>query len=668
MVESELNMKLNFDFSPNLIDHLGLEMYDSPTRAIAELIANAWDADAEKVFVELPSGTIPVDSVIVVRDIGNGMKKSDVKPKFLNVGGNRREKDELSPNKKRPLMGHKGIGKFAGFGLADVLEIHTVHEEENRIFAFRIDLNKMHEQKSLADYEVEVLIDDDIDAILEEDLEVLIDEKSGKPKGTTLILRNLRNVHRCPSIEGLKKSIAMRFRLAPDFQIFVNEERVSEIKIKNRGEIKIDEVVEEGIKLESGEKRVVKAGHVKGFIALAEKPLRFEPGVLIYARNRSVEMNTRFDLSRGFTGQIYTAYLHGEIQAEWLDTREKDLIRTDRGGIRWETDEGTALEIWGQKKIKKICAEEAKKIKKERLRWEERPEFRSRYLKFTPPYRRESKKVIDSVIRRMVGTETEKFIDGMINLLLLAFENRDVFLILQALNESDVKDLEKFSEVLREWSIVELTHMAQVVGARLDLIEKLKEYIKNPETLEFPTMQKFLEKYPWLLNPMYDVLTANDELSKALSQMALKDLEKEFSGKLTKEELRKKPDFICLAALGRYIVIEIKRPKKKAILKDAHQLQRYWAYVCKEVDKTSPDVTGLLIAHDFDEDAKNVIDQSNALSRLRYKDLWRQAHNLHKEFLDVLEKRREEAETETEKWHVEKSKSNRDSTVTEDWA
>lgn len=666
MVESELNMKLNFDFSPNLIDHLGLEMYDSPTRAIAELIANAWDADAEKVFVELPSGTIPVDSVIVVRDIGNGMKKSDVKPKFLNVGGNRREKDELSPNKKRPLMGHKGIGKFAGFGLADVLEIHTVHEEENRIFAFRIDLNKMHEQKSLADYEVEVLIDDDIDAILEEDLEVLIDEKSGKPKGTTLILRNLRNVHRCPSIEGLKKSIAMRFRLAPDFQIFINEERVSEIKIKNRREIKIDEVVEEGIKLESGEKRVVKAGHVKGFIALAEKPLRFEPGVLIYARNRSIEMNTRFDLSRGFTGQIYTAYLHGEIQAEWLDTRGKDLIRTDRGGIRWETDEGTALEIWGQKKIKKICAEEAKKIKKERLRWEERPEFRSRYLKFTPPYRRESKRVIDSIIQRMVGTETERFIDGMINLLLLAFENRDVFLILQALNESDVKDLEKFSEVLQEWSIVELTHMVQVVGARLELIDKLDEYVKNPETLEFPTMQKFLEKYPWLLNPMYDVLAANRELSETLNKMALEYLKKKCGGKLTEEERRKKPDFVCMGALGKFIVIEIKRPMEKVGVEGIRQLEDYWLYVCKELDMTSPEVTGLFIAHDFDDYAKTLIKEHNALSALKYNDLWRQARNLHKGFLDVLKKRREEAETETEKWHVEKSKSNGDSTVTKD--
>src|SRR5258708_39382620 len=48
------DQRLYLRFSGRIIDSLGIQMYQSPTAAIAELIANAWDADAKKVDVELP--------------------------------------------------------------------------------------------------------------------------------------------------------------------------------------------------------------------------------------------------------------------------------------------------------------------------------------------------------------------------------------------------------------------------------------------------------------------------------------------------------------------------------------------------------------------------------------------------------------------------------------
>ena len=46
--------ELYLRFQGRILDALGIQMYQSPTAAIAELIANAWDADAEKVEVVLP--------------------------------------------------------------------------------------------------------------------------------------------------------------------------------------------------------------------------------------------------------------------------------------------------------------------------------------------------------------------------------------------------------------------------------------------------------------------------------------------------------------------------------------------------------------------------------------------------------------------------------------
>src|SRR5215213_6306356 len=43
--------------SPTTVDKLGVKLYDKVSAVVAELLANAYDADAEKVLVNLPLGT-----------------------------------------------------------------------------------------------------------------------------------------------------------------------------------------------------------------------------------------------------------------------------------------------------------------------------------------------------------------------------------------------------------------------------------------------------------------------------------------------------------------------------------------------------------------------------------------------------------------------------------
>jgi hypothetical protein len=46
--------ELFLDFHGRFIDALGIQMYQKPTAALAELIANAWDADATSADITLP--------------------------------------------------------------------------------------------------------------------------------------------------------------------------------------------------------------------------------------------------------------------------------------------------------------------------------------------------------------------------------------------------------------------------------------------------------------------------------------------------------------------------------------------------------------------------------------------------------------------------------------
>ena len=70
---------------PRTIEHLGIKMYATFPIALAELIANAYDAEATRVDIEISTAD---PKKIVVRDNGIGMSPEEVNDKFLMIGRN----------------------------------------------------------------------------------------------------------------------------------------------------------------------------------------------------------------------------------------------------------------------------------------------------------------------------------------------------------------------------------------------------------------------------------------------------------------------------------------------------------------------------------------------------------------------------------------------------
>ena len=100
-------------------------MYSTLPPALAEIISNSYDADAENVIITL-SEENGVPKEIKVDDDGIGLSLDEIKDKFLIIGRNRRlEGDEPSANLKRLPTGKKGLGKLALFGLARIITVTT---------------------------------------------------------------------------------------------------------------------------------------------------------------------------------------------------------------------------------------------------------------------------------------------------------------------------------------------------------------------------------------------------------------------------------------------------------------------------------------------------------------------------------------------------------------
>jgi len=121
--------QLNVD--PRILELLGPNLYTNIYYVLAELIANAYDADARNVYI------IANKDEIRVEDDGHGMsyEAGDI-AKYLNVAGVSRSSNEesLSKSRIRRKMGRKGVGKLAALSVAANVDILTVANGEKSGF------------------------------------------------------------------------------------------------------------------------------------------------------------------------------------------------------------------------------------------------------------------------------------------------------------------------------------------------------------------------------------------------------------------------------------------------------------------------------------------------------------------------------------------------------
>ncbi len=121
--------KLNVD--PRILELLGPSLYTNIYYVLAELIANAYDADAKNVYI------INNKDDIWVEDDGHGMSysKGEIN-NFLNVARVSRETKEESftRSKNRKKMGRKGVGKLAALSVSEKLDVMTVSNGEKSGF------------------------------------------------------------------------------------------------------------------------------------------------------------------------------------------------------------------------------------------------------------------------------------------------------------------------------------------------------------------------------------------------------------------------------------------------------------------------------------------------------------------------------------------------------
>ena len=614
-----------------LFKHLGLQMYSGAVPAISELISNAYDAMARNVWITIPAGRpISQNDEIIVKDDGHGMSDEECNLFYLFVGRDRRSHQnewtkEYNGLPSRKVQGRKGIGKLAGFGIANLIAVRTV--KNRKIAHFGMDYDELTESSNFADldgYDPEPLSDDN---------------KSTKEKpGMSITLSRLK-ISRAINEDEFKKSIARRLLvLDENFTVHVNGTAISRQEIPFQFRFPEQPGLWETAELDNGQQFQWWAGFCTDTI-----PDEEQRGFVVYARGKLAQTPWFFDLSGGVWGQHGMQYLTGEIQADFLD-ESVDLIATDRGTVRWEDPTAVPLKEWGRKKIRALLESWVDKRREKKIK---SPKVAS-YLEHAEKLPEKERKIFKTAVDRICAIpQLDKDQDGkdiadeLVEFIYNALTNRSFLDAIKQLNTASPDDVVNFTEVLSDWDIIEAVNTAHLIKGRVEIIRKFKQMISD-QVPEKPDMQDYLRAHPWLIDPKWTVLFHERALDTIISE----HFEIEISGD---DEGRRRLDFFCLGdGYKTTYIVETKRPGDLVGREEFDQLRDYVLFLQEKLQSEADEanrrttVEGLLIADRIREG-----DKGHAISHQRagtfdirsWNNLLTSAETLHREFFDVVKER-----------------------------
>ena len=235
-----------------LLTMLGEQLIKNEQIALAELIKNSYDADAEWVKVRFVDFGFDEkkkeifktkDSKIIIEDNGCGMSMGVIEDSWMNPATpnkKTRENEEIktTPKKHRIIQGEKGIGRFAILKLGRDIKITTRPEGQNTEYVINYNLSqydddfltKKEEGKDEV-IEQKIYIDDISIPVSEQKPIVLVDRKvivnnsvfeSRNDHGTVIEISNLKGEW---SFEKIKKVNAESQKLESIFEKIFSEKK-----------------------------------------------------------------------------------------------------------------------------------------------------------------------------------------------------------------------------------------------------------------------------------------------------------------------------------------------------------------------------------------------------------------------------------------------------------
>jgi len=538
---------MRFTVEPRLLDHFGIAMYNTVPKAIAELCANSYDADATSVEINYAK-----DSIAIV-DNGFGMSKSELADHYLRLGRDRRDTGGAGEitKKGRAVIGNKGIGKLAGFGIAQTMLVRTWKKGEET--SIRLDREELENATDLESFEIK--------------------PRTKKAKrnshGTEIKLVDLLDDIVPPEEQKLREYLARHLPSNPDWSISVNQSECTPADIP-------------GKKFEISDS-IKGFGKVKGFYIVAKDRRGLTPGLAVRVRDRIVQEKSLFGLNQQTHGYFNVVRIIGEIQPDFLDPvkgsssrRDQFVINTSRSGFNPEDRGVQALEEYAREKLESIADGLAKERSKEKKKaaLKRHPELEKRLKALGPAVYAKLDEALDSVISKLSKNETDETVDQIVDLIIRYYESDALQVILATIREAAPKEVERLSRLLAEYGAARVGEVTETLHTQIEVIELL--HAKVTEGVIEAEIHQIIAENIWLLRDNLTYWFDNKQFATRLGKALAKNFE--FAS-------GKRPDLVCYddrplrpkqgEPPQRLLVVEFKRPGITISSKELNQVMLY---------------------------------------------------------------------------------------------
>lgn len=610
MVNSNSGFKIKYD--RNTIDHLGIKLYSAFPPVLAELISNAYDADAENVKIRIDYN----NKTVVISDDGEGMNHEELNNRYLVIGRNRRIQDNgLSSVKNRKVTGKKGLGKLATFGIANEIEVSSVKDGKENSFVLNYEDLKNSEED---EYVPKTLLEDN---------------PTDKSSGTSIKISQIKQKN-IMQLKDLAVSLSKRFSFNDnDFNIVLENINDGQ-SIPLTKELYIESIVKEfeWIFPQDFQKDIEKYNElrrlndlgVEGRIYTKATPMhKNDLGFLIYVRSKLASENTFFD-SR--SNDNFYSYVAGYFNIDYIDEDVyNDFISTARQSILWEESDKTELLRNDLKKLISIIAldwREKRKTKKEsELELDD-----SFFIGLTELEKSEIKKIKNILLADEYSDPTS--IKRILESVKTSFKFESFKEYISKLEDNNELTAENIEKIADDWEYIESKELAKVAVGRIQAIEQFEKFINNDES-ESKIIQPFLEKFPWLLDPRITTFEREVTFKKILKENFPDE-------KLSVNDRR--IDFLCNLVNGELIIIELKRPRIKISQKEVDQALAYKEFIQDHYGTSVTKITTYLISNRYDmsRTVKTIVEslENNGVLYIKsYSDLLTEAKQFNQEFI-----------------------------------
>lgn len=523
--------------SLNVLNHLGLNLYSNTPAVLAEVIANAWDADATEVRVTFDREA----KLITVADNGHGMDQDDINDKYLRVGYQKRNAPDFHTPGGRKPMGRKGIGKLSLFSIADQIFVYS-RKAGGQNQSFVMDADQI---KAAIDAEDPSVPRQYVPEPTAFDVDIAA-------QGTVIKIAQLKKIRLTQaSIDSLRKRLARRFGLLDaraEFRIFIEGAPVTfadrDYFHKARflfqygtgtyaqycPHLDKDSATQQSLHFrrpnrfnENGCVAETGGYAVQGWIAIARHSHDLDGQgqddnlnkITLVVRGKVAQE----DILQEFRlGGMMTKYLYGEIHADFLDEDDKDDIATSsRQKILEDDPRYCALKAFLDGELRRlwVATDKLKAQKGLEAALAANPHVRAWYDELRPRRLQEAAKGIFALIDRAGVDEKHKhalYANGI-----LAFETLKMDYALAALETVDVANLDLFLAHLADIDAIEAARYHEIIRERLNVIRQFQG--KTDENVIERVLQEYVFDHLWLLDPAWERATRYAHMEERLQSV-----------------------------------------------------------------------------------------------------------------------------------------------------